>query len=119
MDLDQSNTFTYDTFTYTHIQFELIRYTCPDVLEEPNIKSSLSTQSLGFPNNSDQSSLNAMVSNFKRRQTYYGPAADAAAYFNQPAIGWALPQGKNPADFVMEASEVRGEEGGEGEIGSH
>ena len=41
------------------------------------------------------------------RQTYYGPAKDAVAYFSQPGLGWTMPQGENPAEFLIQASEVR------------
>jgi ABC-type multidrug transport system ATPase subunit len=41
------------------------------------------------------------------RQTYFGPVKGAADYFTQPAIDWHITPGKNPADFVMEASQVR------------
>jgi len=40
------------------------------------------------------------------RQTYFGPAQDAVAYFKQPAMGWVLTEGTNQADFLIKASEV-------------
>lgn len=39
------------------------------------------------------------------RQTYFGPVSDAPAYFSQVNLGWCMPVGKNPADFIMEANQ--------------
>jgi len=39
------------------------------------------------------------------RQTYFGPVSDAPAYFSQANLGWCMPVGKNPADFIMEANQ--------------
>lgn len=39
------------------------------------------------------------------RQTYFGPVSDASAYFSQAELGWRMPMGKNPADFIMEANQ--------------
>lgn len=39
------------------------------------------------------------------RQTYFGPVSDASAYFSQVELGWRMPMGKNPADFIMEANQ--------------
>ena len=39
------------------------------------------------------------------RQTYFGPVQEASAYFGQPGLGWSMPAGKNPADFLMEANQ--------------
>ena len=39
------------------------------------------------------------------RQTYFGPVSDASAYFSQAELGWCMPMGKNPADFIMEANQ--------------
>ena len=39
------------------------------------------------------------------RQTYFGSVGEAVDYFARPPIGWHMAPGKNPADFVMEASQ--------------
>lgn len=40
-------------------------------------------------------------------QTFFGPASEAVKYFAQPGIGWQMAEGRNPADFLLEASAVR------------
>jgi ABC-type multidrug transport system ATPase subunit len=39
------------------------------------------------------------------RQTYFGGVTKAVQYFTSPPIAWVMPVSKNPADFVMEASQ--------------
>lgn len=39
------------------------------------------------------------------RQTYFGPAEAAPTYFSLLTLGWCMPIGKNPADFLMEANQ--------------
>ncbi|EWM25382.1 atp-binding cassette superfamily [Nannochloropsis gaditana] len=39
------------------------------------------------------------------RQTYFGSAEAAPTYFSLLTLGWCMPIGKNPADFLMEANQ--------------
>lgn len=39
------------------------------------------------------------------RQTYFGATQDAPRFFGERVLGWAMPGGKNPADFIMEANQ--------------